>query len=178
MIFFGIATFAWMNAIPVKNKAIFLDRDGVLNQEMGDYVCRLEDFHILEQNILPLKQLQDKGYLLIVATNQGGLAKGWYAEDDLAKMHAHLKNVYSAHGVEFTDIFYCPHHPDFTGECDCRKPKPGLLLRGIEKYNIDPALSYFIGDRERDVEAGTAAGVKGILINSDQPLNDILDLIE
>ena len=167
-----------MNKPPDKSKAVFLDRDGVLNKEMGDYVCRLEDFHVLEQNIGPLKELQNRGYLLIVATNQGGLAKGWYTEEELAKMHAHLKDVYSKHGVELTDIFYCPHHPDFTGDCECRKPKPGLLLQGIEKYNIDPARSYFIGDRERDVIAGTAAGVKGILINSDQPISDVLDLID
>jgi D-glycero-D-manno-heptose 1,7-bisphosphate phosphatase len=159
-----------------KNKAVFLDRDGVLNKEMGDYVCRIEDFHVLD-NARALKELQDKGYLLLVATNQGGLAKGWYSEDDLAKMHQKLKEFYKANGVEITDIFYCPHHPDFTGDCDCRKPKPGLLLQGIAKYNIDPAKSYFIGDRERDVEAGTAAGVKGILINSDQPISEVLDLI-
>ncbi len=163
--------------MPQKNKAVFLDRDGVLNQEMGDYVRHFEDFHILN-NFDALKTLQDKGYLLLVATNQGGLAKGWYTESELAKMHQHLKNIYSEHGVEIIDIFYCPHHPDFTGDCDCRKPKPGLLLQGIEKYNLDAAKSYFIGDRERDVEAGTAAGVKGILINSDQPISEVLDLIE
>ncbi|MFD0792194.1 D-glycero-alpha-D-manno-heptose-1,7-bisphosphate 7-phosphatase [Mucilaginibacter litoreus] len=160
-----------------KNKAVFLDRDGVLNQEMGDYVCRFEDFHVLD-NFSALKELQDRGYLLIVATNQGGLAKGWYTEDELAKMHSHLKQVYQEHGVELKDFFYCPHHPNFTGDCDCRKPKPGLLLQGIEKYNIDPSKSYFIGDRERDVIAGTAAGVKGILINSDQPISTVLDLID
>lgn len=159
-----------------KNKAVFLDRDGVLNKELGDYVCRIEDFVVLD-NFAALKSLQDKGYLLIVATNQGGLAKSWYTEEELAKMHAHLRQLYKEHGVEFTDVFYCPHHPQFTGDCDCRKPKPGLLLQGIEKYNIDPAQSYFIGDRERDVEAGTAAGVTGILINSDQPINDVLHLI-
>jgi D-glycero-D-manno-heptose 1,7-bisphosphate phosphatase len=162
--------------MPAKNKAVFLDRDGVLNKELGDYVCRVEDFVVLD-NFTALKTLQDKGYLLIVATNQGGLAKGWYTEEELAKMHAHLRKLYREHGVEFTDIFYCPHHPQFTGDCDCRKPKPGLLLQGIAKYNIDPALSYFIGDRERDVEAGTAAGVKGILINSDQPISDVLGMI-
>ena len=159
-----------------KVKAVFLDRDGVLNQEMGDYVRRLEDFHILD-NFDALKTLQDRGYMLLVATNQGGLAKGWYTEEELGKMHSHLKAVYAEHGVELTDFFYCPHHPNFTGDCDCRKPKPGLLLQGIEKYNVDPALSYFIGDRERDVEAGTAAGVKGILIDSDQPISTVLGLI-
>src|SRR5471030_2582250 len=163
--------------MPAKNKAVFLDRDGVLNREMGDYVRRIEDFNILD-NFAALKTLQDKGYLLIVATNQGGLAKGWYTEETLATMHQHIRDVYHEQGVEITDIFYCPHHPNFTGDCDCRKPKPGLLLQGITKYNIDPAKSYFIGDRERDVEAGTAAGVKGILINSDQPISDVLGLIE
>ena len=163
--------------MPEKNKAVFLDRDGVLNQEMGDYVCKIEDFHVLD-NFATLKELQNRGYLLIVATNQGGLAKGWYTEEQLAGMHQHLKDVYAAHGVKFTDIYYCPHHPNFTGECDCRKPKPGMLLRGIAQYNIDPARSYFIGDRERDIEAGTQAGVKGILISSDQPISDVLDLID
>jgi D-glycero-D-manno-heptose 1,7-bisphosphate phosphatase len=162
--------------MPAKNKAVFLDRDGVLNKELGDYVCRVEDFVVLD-NFAALKTLQDKGYLLIVATNQGGLDKGWYTEEELSKMHNKLRQLYSEHGVQFTDIFYCPHHPQFTGECDCRKPKPGLLLQGIAKYNIDPALSYFIGDRERDVEAGTAAGVKGILIDSDQPIASVLGMI-
>jgi len=163
--------------MPDKNKAVFFDRDGVLNHEQGDYICRVEDFHILD-NFDAVKRLQDKGYLILVATNQGGLAKGWYTEADIAEMHKILKESYEAHGVKITDIFYCPHHPDFTGDCDCRKPKPGLLLQGIEKYNLDPAKSYFIGDRERDIEAGTAAGVKGILINSDQPISTILDLID
>ncbi len=162
--------------MPAKNKAVFLDRDGVLNHEMGDYIRRIEDFQILD-NFDTLKTLQQRGYLLLVATNQGGLAKGWYTENELAKMHAALKESYGKHGVEFTDIFYCPHHPDYTGVCDCRKPKPGLLLQGIEKYNIDPAQSYFIGDRERDMEAAAGAGVKGILIDSDQPLSEVLSMI-
>ena len=159
-----------------KNKAVFLDRDGVLNREMGDYVCNISDFHILD-NFNALKTLQNKGYLLLVATNQGGLAKGWYTENEMAEMHLLLKNKYKEHGVELTDIFYCPHHPDFSGNCDCRKPKPGLLLQGIRKYNLDPALSYFIGDRQRDIDAGSAAGVKGILINSNQPISEVLNLI-
>ena len=163
--------------MPSKNKAVFLDRDGVLNRELGDYIRRFEDFEVLD-NFDALKTVQDKGYLLIVATNQGGLAKGWYTEEELAKMHRYLTDAYKQHGVEITDIFYCPHHPNFTGECECRKPKPGLLLQGIAKYNIDPSKSYFIGDRDRDIEAATAAGVKGILIDSNQPLNDVLGLIE
>ena len=88
----------------MKNKAVFLDRDGVLNKEMGDYVCSVDDFHILD-NFKALKTLQDKGYLLIVATNQGGLAKGWYTKAEMELMHAQLKDAYKEHGVEFTDIY-------------------------------------------------------------------------
>ncbi len=161
-----------------KNKAVFLDRDGVLNKELGDYVCKLEDFKVLTHNFEPLKKLQENGYLLIVATNQGGLAKGWYTEETLWQMHNHMRQLYAEQGVQFTDMFYCPHHPDFTGDCDCRKPKAGLLLQGIAKYNIDPAQSYFIGDRDRDMQAAEKAGVKGILVNSDQPLGEVLDQIK
>ncbi|MBE7177061.1 MAG: HAD family hydrolase [Mucilaginibacter polytrichastri] len=160
-----------------QNKAVFLDRDGVLNQEMGDYVCRIEDFHVLEHNFEPLKILSEKGYLLIVVTNQGGLAKGWYTPAQLDEMHAHLRDLYRKQGVEFTDIYFCPHHPNFTGDCECRKPKSGMFRDAIKKYNIDPAQSFLIGDRERDVEAAENVGVKGILINSDQPIADVMEQI-
>ena len=161
----------------MKNKAIFLDRDGVINKELGDYVCRFEDFHIHKHNFKALKTLQERGYLIIVATNQGGIAKGWYTLEELNKMHTHLINVYKENGIEIADIYFCPHHPLFTGDCDCRKPKPGMLIRGIEKFNLDAAKSYFIGDKVTDVEAAEAAGVNGILIEIDQPLGEILDLI-
>ena len=161
----------------MKNKAIFLDRDGVINKELGDYVCRFEDFYIHEHNFEALKTLQKRGYLIIVATNQGGIAKGWYTLEELNKMHTHLINVYGENGIEIAGIYYCPHHPLFTGDCDCRKPKPGMLIRGIEKFNLDAAKSYFIGDKITDIEAANAAGVNGILIEIDQPLGEIMDLI-
>jgi len=160
-----------------KNKAVFLDRDGVLNKELGDYVCKLEDFHILEHNFAPLKKLQDKGYLLIVITNQGGVAKGWYTEETLAQMHQHLKDTYAANGITLTDIYYCRHHPQYNGNCMCRKPGSLMLEKAIARFNIDKKQAFFIGDRERDVLAGEAAGIKGILIDSDQPIGEILDLI-
>ncbi len=161
-----------------KQKAVFLDRDGVLNRELGDYVCKFEDFHVHEHNYKPLKELQDRGYLLLIATNQGGLAKGWYTEEILAQMHDHLKEECSKHGITFTDVYYCPHHPNFTGECDCRKPKPGMLLKGVADHDIDPSKSYFIGDKFTDVEAAEAAGMTGIKIEIDQPLQEILYLID
>ena len=158
-------------------KAVFLDRDGVLNKELGDYVCKIEDFKVLEHNFLALKELQSRGYLLIVITNQGGLAKGWYSEETLGLMHDHLRTTYADHGIHLADIYYCRHHPEYNGNCLCRKPGSIMLEKAIARFSIDAGSSYFIGDRERDVIAGEAAGVKGILINSDQPIGEILNMI-
>jgi D-glycero-D-manno-heptose 1,7-bisphosphate phosphatase len=153
----------------MKNKAIFLDRDGVLNHEIYDYISRFEDFEILEYQIPPLKKLYDEGYLLIIITNQGGIAKGKYTEETLAEMHKVLFDKYEEHGVKITHAYYCPHHPTIS-ECECCKPKPGMLLEAIATYNIDPAQSIMIGDKPRDVEAGNGAGVKGILIAPDEQI--------
>lgn len=159
------------------NKAIFLDRDGVLNKELGDYVCHFEDFKVLEHNFEALKNLQDRGYLLIVITNQGGLAKGWYSVNELNKMHNHLVKEYAAQGILLSEIYYCNHHPEYNGKCLCRKPGSLMLEKAIARFGIDASKSYFIGDRERDVLAGEAAGVKGILIDSDQSIFEVLDQI-
>ncbi len=161
-----------------KQKAVFLDRDGVINKELGNYVCKFEDFEILTHNYEALRELQSRGYLILVATNQGGLAKGWYSEETLKQMHDHLSADYLANGITIHGFYYCPHHPDFTGDCDCRKPKPGMLLKGIKDHNLDAAASYFIGDKLTDVEAAEAAGVNGIKIEIDQPLGEILHLIK
>ncbi len=150
------------------NKAVFLDRDGVLNHEIYDYITRLEDFEILDYQIAPLKKLYDEGYLLIIITNQGGIAQQRYTEETLAQMHNTLAARFEAQGAVITHAYYCPHHPTVSGECDCRKPKSGMLLEAIAKYNIDPALSVMIGDKPRDVTAANGAGVKGILIAPDE----------
>lgn len=161
-----------------KNKAVFLDRDGVLNKELGDYVCHPDDFKVLEHNFKPLKELQDRGYLLIVITNQGGVAKGWYSEETLALMHGELINAYEANGIHLSDIYYCRHHPDYNGKCLCRKPGSLMLEKAAARFNVDISRSYFIGDNQRDMIAGEEAGVKGILIKSDQPIGEVLHLID
>ena len=161
----------------VINKAVFLDRDGVLNKELGDYVCRFEDFKVLEHNFAPLKELQERGYLLIVITNQGGLAKGWYSDEELSRMHQHLKSTYSKQGITLSEIYYCNHHPEYNGNCLCRKPGSLMLEKAMARFRIDASRSYCIGDRERDVLAGEAAGVKGILIDSDQSISEVLYLV-
>lgn len=154
-----------------KNKAIFLDRDGVLNHEIHDYICRVEDFKVLEYQIPPLKKLYDEGYMLIVITNQGGIAQKRYTEEILAEMHDILKAQYADQGAVITHAYHCPHHPSVSEECNCRKPKSGMILEAIEAYNIDPALSVMIGDKPRDVEAANGAGVKGILIEPNEQLD-------
>jgi len=160
-----------------RQKAVFLDRDGVLNKELGDYVCRLEDFKVLEHNFAPLKVLQERGFLLIVITNQGGIAKNWYSEEILGQMNKHLKDTFMQQGIELSEIYYCNHHPEYNGKCLCRKPGSMMLEKALARFNIDPSRSYFIGDRERDILAGEAAGVKGILIDSDQPISEIMEQI-
>jgi D-glycero-D-manno-heptose 1,7-bisphosphate phosphatase len=155
----------------MKNKAIFLDRDGVLNHEMNDYICRVEDFKILEYQIPVLKKLYDQGYLLIVITNQGGLALNRYSEDELNTMHSLLFDKFEQQGAQITHAYFCRHHPSVSGDCECRKPKPGMLLEAIHTFNIDPKLSVMIGDKPRDVEAANGAGVKGILIAPDEEIS-------
>ena len=151
----------------MKNKAIFLDRDGVLNKEQGDYITRFEDFIILPHVYEGLKILQQEGYLLIVITNQGGIAKKLYSLDDLHTMHQFLKAELLKNGITITDIYFCPHHP-IEGNCLCRKPGSLLVEKALSKYHIDPTQSFFIGDKMRDIECGEAAGVKGVFIEANQ----------
>jgi D-glycero-D-manno-heptose 1,7-bisphosphate phosphatase len=153
------------------NKAIFLDRDGVLNHEIYDYITKVEDFEILEYQIPVLKRLFDEGYLLIVITNQGGIALKRYTEAELATMHEMLKDAFKQKGAEIAAVYYCPHHPTVGGECKCRKPASGMILDAIELYNIDPEQSIMIGDKPRDVEAANGAGVRGILIEPDEQIS-------
>jgi len=148
-----------------KQKAVFLDRDGVLNAEIGNYVTALSNFTILPHIYKSLKLLVEHNFLLIVITNQGGIAKGLYNYAQLNQMHAYLKAELLKQQIHLTEIFYCPHHPDYMN-CLCRKPKPLLVQKAISKYHINPSASYFIGDRQRDIDAATNAGVNGILIES------------
>ncbi len=160
------------------NKAVFLDRDGIINVEIGDYIKCFEDFTLTPQLGEGLKMLQDKGYLLIIITNQGGLAKNLYTEQELNKMHEYLKLEMQKFNVSFTEIYHCPHHPDYNGNCLCRKPDSQLLEKAIARFNIDPAQSYFIGDKQRDVDAGEKVGVKGILVVANTPMVEVIPLLQ
>lgn len=148
-------------------KAVFLDRDGVINLEIGDYIKRKEDFKVLPHAIKYIQLLHQRGIPVIVITNQGGIAKGMYTESDLHEMHAMMYQTIQEAGGQITDVYYCPHHPDF-GLCLCRKPLSLLAQKGVAKWNIDASQSIFIGDKQRDVECAEGAGIKGFLIDENE----------
>lgn len=153
-----------------KNKAIFLDRDGVLNVEIGDYVYQQEKFIIPADVPEGLRRLKAAGYILVVVTNQGGIAKGLYTEEVVKNFHQHLQERCN-HVVDA--LYFAPWHVSVSDSL-MRKPNSLMLEKAIARFNIDPTQSYIIGDAERDLKAGAAVGVKGVLIPShkeqDSPL--------
>ncbi|MCW3085230.1 MAG: histidinol-phosphate phosphatase family protein [Bacteroidetes bacterium] len=157
------------------NKAIFLDRDGVINTERG-YTHRLEDFVILPDLMETLQEFVRRGYLLIVVTNQSGIAKELYKQEDVEILHSYLKQELKKNNITLSEVYYCMHHPD-VGNCICRKPNSLFVEKALARFDIDASKSYFIGDKERDVEAGEKAGVKGILIEANSSLKLLLDQI-
>jgi D-glycero-D-manno-heptose 1,7-bisphosphate phosphatase len=158
------------------HKAIFLDRDGIINMERGEYTWRMEDFEFVEGLVKSLKKFMKHDYKLIVVSNQSGIGKGVYSFEDVEKLHAHILRYMRINGIEISEIYYCPHHPD-TSRCICRKPDSLLLEKAIARFQLDPAVSYFIGDRERDVEAARQVHVKGILVESNSSLMEVADKI-
>ena len=153
-----------------RNKAIFLDRDGVLNHDPGDYTQRVEDFHILPGVLSVLKTWYEQGYKLIVITNQAGIAKGLYSHETVKAIHQYFQGKCVFEGFEITDFFYCPHHPEFSGKCLCRKPGSLLVEKGLHRYGLAPQDCVFIGDKPRDITCAEQAGVRGILIGTNAPL--------
>ncbi len=155
-------------SIPAPPAAVFVDRDGTLNEDPG-YVHRPEDL-VLRPGVLEgLKLLAGRSLPLIVVTNQGGIGLGRYTEDEMREFNAALERTVRPHGIGFTGFYWCPHHPHATrpelrGPCACRKPEPGLLLRAAAERGLDLAASWMLGDQERDVEAGQRAGCRTVLI--------------
>jgi D-glycero-D-manno-heptose 1,7-bisphosphate phosphatase len=146
-----------------KNKCIFLDRDGVLNKDRVDYVYRMEDLIIFDEVAESLKMLKDAGYLLIVITNQSGISKGLFTETNVWNIYNKMQEV-SENALD--DMYFCKHHPKFTGVSLCRKPDSLMIEKAIAKYNIDPELSWMIGDKESDIQAGLKAQVRTIHIDN------------
>lgn len=168
-----------------KQKAIFLDRDGTINKYVG-FLRNIDDFELIEGAAEAIKKINESGYLAIVVTNQPVIARGEVSWDELNEIHRKMATLLGRYGAYIDGIYICPHHPDkgFQGErpeykivCDCRKPKPGLLLRAAEVFNIDLSQSYMIGDDDRDVEAGNKAEVKASIKIEQNKQNALLDSV-
>ncbi len=140
-------------------KALFLDRDGVINEEK-DYLYKREDVEFVDGIFELCRHYQFLGYIVIVVTNQSGIARGYYTESDFSKLSEWMIEKFLDEHVIVQNIYHCPHHPDISGECRCRKPNAGMLLDAKRDFDIDLENSIIIGDKERDIEAGLSAGLK------------------
>lgn len=157
-------------------KIIFLDRDGVINVERGEYTYNVNDFVFVDGLFSALNKLQQHGFEFIVITNQGGIAKGIYTHQQVLQLNHLIQEEFKKHQLQLLAVFYCPHHSDVE-KCICRKPNSLLLEKAIAKYNVDCNNSFFIGDSDRDVEAAKKVGVKGIKVNKNSNLNVYLNQI-
>ena len=155
---------------------LFLDRDGVINHDPGDYTKNLSEFTILPTVMEALTLAKDAGFEVVLITNQGGLAKGLYTHQDVADIHAHLKSACEKNGTPILDIFYSPHHPS-TGKSLSRKPGSLMVERACAKHQLDPARSWMVGDKQRDLDAASPVGVRGVLIDPNAPLLDAVNFI-
>lgn len=144
-----------------KNKAVFFDRDGVININKH-YGYEVSEFEFVD-GIFQIMDYFQKDYLIIIVTNQSGIARGYFTHDDLNKLHLWMKNIFKEKGIKIQEIYYCPHHPEFNEDCFCRKPKPGMILSAIEKYNININDSILIGDSNSDIKAGENAGISKLI---------------
>ena len=144
-----------------KNKTIFLDRDGVINKEKN-YLYKKEDFEFIDGVFEACRYFQEMGYQLVVVTNQSGISRGYYQEEDFHKITKWMLEQFESQNIKILDVFFCPHGPEST--CNCRKPKPGMLLDAKEKYKIDMKNSWMIGDKEADVSAANAAGIENTIL--------------
>lgn len=149
-------------------KAIFLDRDGVINVDHG-YVGKIQDFEFLPGVIDSLAYLKRSGFLLVLVTNQSGIARGFYTEQDFHTLTAHMQNVLQEHDASFDGVYFCPHHPQaqieaYRQNCSCRKPLPGMFIQAQQELNIDMANSWMVGDHASDLKAAQAANISNLVL--------------
>jgi len=151
-------------------KTIFLDRDGVINKEIN-YLHKIDDFEFIDGIFDACLYFQSLGYKIIIITNQSGISRGYYTENDYQKVTQWMLNQFKYKSINILDIFHCPHGPDST--CDCRKPKPGMFLKAMAKHNTDMEKSWLIGDNEIDVIAANEAGIENtILVRSGHRIDE------
>ena len=156
-------------------KAAFLDRDGTINVDKN-YLYRIEDFEYLDGAVEGVKKLQELGYLLIIITNQSGIARGYYSEDDYRNLTKWMQDDLLKKGIIINAMYYCPHHPNgnvkqYTKICNCRKPNTGLFYKAVEKWKIDFQSSIAVGDKLRDLAICEEQEVKGFLLSNEKSRN-------
>jgi D-glycero-D-manno-heptose 1,7-bisphosphate phosphatase len=158
-------------------KAVFLDRDGVINDnEVPYYITKPEEFVLNKGIIEALKALLDNDFQLIIISNQSGISKKIYSREDCDRVHEKLIDMMSGYGIAFEEIYYCPHHPEFEN-CLCRKPQPLMFEKAIARFDIDPEKSWMIGDSEKDIIGAKNAGLKSILISSNEDIRKYINRI-
>ena len=151
-------------------KVVFLDRDGVINKEVG-YLHKVEDFEFIDGVFNSCQYFQSLGYQIIIVTNQSGIERGYYTKEDFLVVTDWMLKQFKYHEIEVLDVFYCPHSPE--SGCDCRKPKPGMFIQANDKYHIDMSNSWMIGDKEADVQAANMAGISNtILVKSGHEIDE------
>lgn len=148
-----------MSNTVTRQKALFLDRDGVINKDLG-YVYKIEDFYPVDGIYNLCKKFQNEGYKIIVVTNQSGIAREYYSQKDFEILSNWMLESFLEKGIKINGVYFCPHHPDINGDCDCRKPKPGMFIRAMEEHNVDLSKSVMYGDKKTDIEAAENAGLK------------------
>lgn len=151
-------------------KAVFLDRDGVINIEKG-YVFKIEDYEFQAGVFEALRHFASKGYLLFIVTNQSGISRGYYSESDFFNLTDYVESSMEAQGVKIAKTYFCPHSSDDV--CECRKPQPGMFFKAQREFDLDMQNSWMIGDKESDIEAALAAGVVNtILVRSGHKIDE------
>jgi histidinol-phosphate phosphatase family protein len=145
----------------MSNKAVFLDRDGTINEEVN-YLSKIEQLNILANSASAIKILNENDYKVIVITNQSGVSRGYFSKEALEGINEHLKNELANEGAQIDAMYYCPHHPD--EGCDCRKPRPGMIEEARSKFDLDLPSSFIVGDTLNDLETGYNVGCKTVLV--------------
>lgn len=158
-------------------KAIFLDRDGVLISNTDHYyIWKQDQLEYVDGVFRNLQMLTERGFLLFIVSNQGGISKGLYTKDDVMKLHEEMIRTFSKNRIEITEIVYCPHHPEVE-KCLCRKPQSLMIDKLIAKYTLSKEGSYLIGDSKTDMEAAQKAGIQGILIKPNRDMHPYISFL-
>jgi len=159
-------------------KAIFFDRDGTINSDIGHYyIYKKQDFLLNDGVVDTMRKLQESNFLLFIVTNQGGVAKGIYSCEDVEAVNDYMLELLNAEGIRIENIYYCPHH-ESVSKCECRKPSAYFLNKAVEDYNLDKTQCFMIGDSKRDMESAKAADIKGLKIEANENMTHLLSQIE